>query len=328
MAFPQSKLPGETPLRAAAPLLIYLDLNKWVDLAHAETGGTKGKQFEAALDIANALAADGRAIFPLSSLHLMEVAKIGSDARRGVLAGLMVRLSQGWFIASASALIGKELRRAIACQFGKPITIAERSALTKNLKTALADPKLIDAAGGFDEQIFRNPAVLAAFIATARVGPEFIRNWRGFAEQHETGRALRWDTSRDVRKRAYCAQLTFGLQDRLGEAFSEFELDLSALETLGAEGCVSFLESVPVLDVEITLHVERNEHRDRKIDPNDEIDIGFLSIAVPYCHGVVTEKFWASLVTRHNLDRKYDTLVGSDVSDVLQTVDAMTRPSG
>ena len=83
---------------------------------------------------------------------------------------------------------------------------------------------------------------------------------------------------------------------------------------------------MPVLDIEITLHVERNEHRDRKIGANDEIDIGFLSLAVPYCHAVVTEKFWTSLVRRHGLDQKCDTLVSSDMGEVLQTLYAMLGP--
>ena len=32
-------------LRPQSPLLVYLDLNKWIDLAHAETGTDKGKPY-------------------------------------------------------------------------------------------------------------------------------------------------------------------------------------------------------------------------------------------------------------------------------------------
>jgi hypothetical protein len=80
---------------------------------------------------------------------------------------------------------------------------------------------------------------------------------------------------------------------------------------------LGLLESIPVLDVEINLHVERNEHKGRKIEPNDEIDIAFLSLAVPYCHIVVTERFWANLILRLKLDLKYGTIVANDLNEVL-----------
>lgn len=306
-----------TSLRSGEPVLVYLDLNKWIELAHAKTGTDKGRPYEATLTTAKKLAIEGRVIFPLCFAHFMEVAKIGNDAQRRTLAHLMVTLSQGWFLASASSLLMGELRRAIASRFEKAVNGERPVALTRSMKTAIGDPKQIEAMGDFNEDLFRSLEVLEAFIATARVGPAFLTAWRSFADQHEAGRALRWDTSREIRKRVYCALVTMGIQDRLALALSEFNLSMDALEGLGPDGCVSLLENIPMLDIEINLHVERNEHRDRKIEPNDEIDLGFLSLAVPYCHMVITEKFWASLIHRHELDQKYETFVGNDVNEVL-----------
>lgn len=304
-------------LRPSKPLLVYLDLNKWVDLAHAETGTEKGKQYETALKTADELVTAGRVIFPLSFAHLMEVSKIGKDEQRRTLARLMVRLSRGWFLPSAGSRLPDELRRAIAARFGKAFRDPGRIVLTRSLKAAIADPRLIDASGGFDEALFQSPEFLEAFIAAARTGPEFLDNWRTFADQHEAGRSLRWDTSRDVRKLAYCTLVTAGIHDRLVGVLAEFGLMLNVLEFLGPDGCVALLERIPLLDVEINLHVERNEHRDRKIAPNDEIDLGFLALAIPYCHVVITEKFWASLVRRLKLDQKYQTLISCDLNEVV-----------
>jgi len=77
---------------------------------------------------------------------------------------------------------------------------------------------------------------------------------------------------------------------------------------------------VPFLDVEVNLHTERNEQRDRRIAPNDEIDLGFLSLAVSYCQAVFTEKFWVSLVHRTKLDAKYGTYVGHDLGQMIAYV--------
>jgi hypothetical protein len=90
-------------VRPAHPLLVYLDLNKWIDFAHAEAGTERGRRYESALTAAGELVAEGRVIFPLSFAHFMEVAKIGSDAQRRKLARLMVRLSRGWLLPSTGS---------------------------------------------------------------------------------------------------------------------------------------------------------------------------------------------------------------------------------
>src|SRR4051794_4566567 len=94
--------PSGACLLPVTPRLIYLDLNKWIDLAHAETGTEKGKSYRCALEVAEQLVAKGRTLFPLSSAHFMEVAKIGNDEQRRTLSRLMVRLSRGWFLVSGS----------------------------------------------------------------------------------------------------------------------------------------------------------------------------------------------------------------------------------
>jgi hypothetical protein len=306
-----------SPLRPSKPLLAYLDLNKWIDLAHAEVGTERGKQYLAALQTAGELVQAGRVIFPLSFSHFAEVSKIGNDEQRRTLARLMVRLSGGWFLPSTAARISGELRRAIAAQFGKAFPDPGRIVLTRSVKAAVGDPAVIDSIGGFSEALFFSPAILEELIATARAGPETGKNFRTYADQHEATRAIRWDSSRAVRKRVYCAQVQIAILDRFLAVLGEFGLPLNVLEALGPDGCVALLESVPPLDVEINLFVERNEQRDRKIAPNDEFDLAFLCVAVPYCHAVITEKFWASLARRVRLDQKYQTIIGWDLNECL-----------
>jgi hypothetical protein len=79
---------------------VYLDLNKWIDLARAELRQDQGLLDWDLLRTAERLVADGLVTFPLSSAQFMEVAKIGDDSSRRNLAKLMANLSQGWFLAS------------------------------------------------------------------------------------------------------------------------------------------------------------------------------------------------------------------------------------
>lgn len=138
--------------------------------------------------------------------------------------------------------------------------------------------------------------------------------------EHEAGRVRRWGASREIRKSAYCTKVLEGIWPRIAAVLDEFDLPTNRLEALGPQRCMKLLELVPHLDIEINLHVERNEHKGRKIAPNDEIDLGFLSLAVPYCRVVVTEKFWTALIHRTKLDVKYGTRVGHSLSEALMSL--------
>lgn len=305
-----------------SPALIYLDLNKWIDLARAESANSDGDRCGLPLDTAKELVSKKNAIFPLSAAHFMEVAKIGDDSRRRKLAKLMVKLSDGWLLASQSYLLMPALRRAVALQFGLPFQHKGVALLSRSLESAFTSPKhpYNDNLG---KSVVRSPGILEEILATARVRRDFVDRWTSYAAGHEAARARGWGVSRQIRKRAYCARVVLGISDRLLTVLTEFGLAMEDLERLGPNAAVEFLELVPFFDVEINLHVERNEHRDRKIATNDEIDLGFLSVAVPYCQVVVTERFWTALVHRTQLDRKYDTLVTHDLNEALLSVRAI-----
>lgn len=302
-----------------SPTLIYLDLNKWIDLAKAAVGKSDGQKYQRALKTAEQLVSEGEAIFPLSSAHFMEAAKIGNDGQRHELAKLMVKLSNGWFLVSASYLLMSELRRAVASQFQQPFCEEAISPVSRSLSLAfIIDAQLANA--NFDDTTFRSPVMLEEFLATARVNRQFLDRLGSFAVEHEAGRALRWDLPPEIRKRTYCAMVAIAIQNRLAAVLQEFGLSMDELVVLGPDRCVKLLERVPLLDVEINLHLERNQHRDRKIAVNDEIDLGFLSVAVPYCQVVVTEQFWTALVHRTKHDAKYGTRVCHDVNEAIMGI--------
>jgi hypothetical protein len=302
-----------------SPTLVYLDLNKWVDLAKADVCKPDGEKYQRALRTAEQLVSAGEAIFPLSSAHFMEVAKIRDNGRRRELVKLMVKLSDGWFLVSASYLLISALRRAVAVQFQQPLSDEATAPVSRGLKLAFIVPdKPVDV----DFYVTNSPIMLEELLATARVNSEFLQRWDSFAVKHEAGRAQLWDLSRAVRKRTYCARVTGRIGDRLAAVLEDFRLGLNDLYALGPNRCMELLELVPFLDVEINLHFERNQHRDRKIAPNDEIDLGLLSLAVPSCQVVVTEQFWAALVQRTKFDAKYGTRVCHDVNEAIMGIGA------
>jgi len=99
--------------------LVYLDLNQWIGLAKAAIGHKDGARYLPALKAARAAKASGRAIFPLSGTHYMELAGIGSYRHRCDVAAVMEELSQFWTILSRAVLMRVEIEAALTAWFGE-----------------------------------------------------------------------------------------------------------------------------------------------------------------------------------------------------------------
>ena len=56
---------------------------------------------------------------------------------------------------------------------------------------------------------------------------------------------------------------------------------------------LKFIHSVPTLDVQLALYQERFKEASRKTHRNDNKDIGFLSVAIPYANFVFAERYWS-----------------------------------
>ena len=83
---------------------------------------------------------------------------------------------------------------------------------------------------------------------------------------------------------------------------------------LNRETTSKFLESILSFLVRVKLMYEVINAEERNIDKNDYKDIAFLATAVPYCDVVITEKFWAHLITKNKLDIQFNTVVTSDLN--------------
>ena len=75
-------------------LRVYLDQNKWIDLARAATGHRDGARFVGALASAQADVASGTASFPLDIYRYLETARRADHRSRLDVADLMFELSK------------------------------------------------------------------------------------------------------------------------------------------------------------------------------------------------------------------------------------------
>ena len=77
-----------------------------------------------------------------------------------------------------------------------------------------------------------------------------------------------------------------------------------------------FFESMPSLFCLFILNHRRDQLIQRPIDVNDINDIWALSMAIPYCDIVVTEKMWTSIARQAKLDKICDTVILPSLSEL------------
>lgn len=107
---PQIDWPAGLERPEPGPEVVYLDLNHWIGLSRAANGDGR---YANALAACSAASESGRAIFPLSSVHYMEVSKIGSRRQRADITAMMLGLSRCRTLISRAQLLTIEREAAI-----------------------------------------------------------------------------------------------------------------------------------------------------------------------------------------------------------------------
>jgi hypothetical protein len=77
-----------------------------------------------------------------------------------------------------------------------------------------------------------------------------------------------------------------------------------------------FLSKLPTALCEFTLLFQRDELPKRPIQVNDLYDVWHLTLAIPYCDIVVTEKTWTTIAKQTKLDKICDTVILSSIVDL------------
>lgn len=108
-------------------LNVYLDQNKWIDLAR--TDHDRNERFRDVLDLALEGTRQGFLRFPLSSVHYMETWNHRRCRRRHELASTMLKIARTGAatgphtIANSGMILASEMDDALQSRFGRPIKV-------------------------------------------------------------------------------------------------------------------------------------------------------------------------------------------------------------
>lgn len=328
-------------------LRVYLDQNKWVDLARAATGHPDGDRFQDALAMCRAGVETGAVSFPLDMYRYWETAKRNDDRSRHDLAAVMRELSAGHTMATPTGVLDQELDAALQARFGVPTTIRDAQVFGTGVSHIMGGHMArrgLDLTDYPELEAVLPPGTKVQLDALVnesveqqilRAGPETHR--RAGRDLRESNHAVRFVEFENkvaaaiqekglTRQAVDIAVRATDLGDirpavvtaleRIGMTFEDF------MRTLGEVGLLEFMDDLPTRYITNVLRSAKHRQSEQRWEPNDFVDILALPVAGAYCDVVVTEKQWAHRMTQGKVPDRYGTRVMSNVADLFGAITA------
>jgi len=319
-------------------LRVYLDQNKWIDLARAVSGHPHGEKFKTVAMMVAAAVSRSEASFPLSAGHMFETWKQKNGKRRREVATTMLTISKNHAIAPYWELVPGEIDRALRRRFGRPINclpvrpfgqgIKHRSGMyappiSEGLRARVlaAEPSLSQSelSDAIDLLLLAGPH---EDLPLAGVASPPVKPAQDFAKQQnaQVQRFIDYAADKDTRRRGVAARELIGMQDILEAGLARANVSWHALMELGADEVTAFMLDLPSRAAGLELMWRQFDNPQTKWKPNDLIDIGYLSCAVAYCDVVVTERKWEHMFNQSGVAQRLDTTVISDLTDLTEVL--------
>lgn len=308
-------------------------------------------------------AADAGVAFPLSCTHYIETGAIRNPRQRRDVAAVMASVSHCRTIRLRRDLLRNQLLVAMHEQFGRPTFRPQNldplgvgvhwafQGVEKTLQVHNADGEIIDldqfpremrirATQGVEYQLLAGPPGEDEKVLRKRYGyrPE---------STVEVGRSrLEWEQEfvghLDDTPPKDPAELRVWIQARevvhenlelLVQVFKEYGLPTRLLaggfgdnDPDGRHHFVSgFFDQLPSVRVAVDLKLSVHRNNQRGWAKNDVYDIDAMSIAVPYCAVVVTDKAAADALRRVRAGEHHGTFITAKLAELTEVLPEMVR---
>lgn len=322
-------------------LRVYLDQNKWVDLARASTGHPRGERFTDALAICQASVKSGAVSFPLDMYRYWETGKRGDDRSRNDVADAMSELSRGHTMAIPFGVLDQELDLALQRRFGRPerprrqqvFGVGMRHITEGRMKWPEIDLSALPDAGASLPTGLRVHLedALAKYVEEEllRAGPEtFCAGGFSHADSDHGQRFVDFEslvaakiaqhglTGADIDLVVRGTDFV-DIRPAVTDALARIDITYGQfMKNITVGEFVSFIDDLPTRYVTNVMRSAKHRQNQQKWEPNDFLDIIALPVAAVYCDVVVTEKQWVHQMRQGKVDRRYNTVLLNDVADL------------
>ncbi|MDE1161989.1 MAG: hypothetical protein PW792_08590 [Acidobacteriaceae bacterium] len=336
-------------LPAADKLVVYLDLNHWIGLSQALIGHRQGAAHVDTLEACRAARASGRVTFVLSGTAYIEVQRIKHPDQRRRLAEVVEELADfstlvGRHVAMALELdavldpiakrpsqlskvplLGRGVRHAFGIQSGFSIMGPEgdvTESFRQRYGPAKFDAHMAETMLKMERSIFRGPMNADEEKGLRSYGylPESTVAMAQKRLEHELSYKRTMDADPSIRRGdltdyVSVRELLIEFQDILPRTLQQRGLVLADLRE-GREAGRRLVHSMPSTDVSITLKSAWHRNGQREWATNDIFDIDALSLAMPYCDVVVTEKACAHILRTAKIDQRMNTALLTNLQEL------------
>ncbi len=323
---PDQSIPCPRSVRpdGRASTVVYLDQNKWIDLARAATAPADHPELRAILELLCSKVTAGEIILPLTSSNIFETHKINRVDQRFHLAYTQVVLSESSVFRGNYRRLEIEVGRVLSELYGLVMPEPDPLWFLSNVfleATAEADdPRL-----GME----KFPKALAwikahpkeALLQYLMETPETVRTGaiRRFTEGCEDLRARIEDRrarhraeSLAMRRRLYSAIMAIDQQDEILSIVRSLGLPWTCLGDKGGATLRAVIRDTPAfyIEREITLRLEAQQ---RAVTLNDMRDMRTFCTVLPYADIVVAEQQFTNLARQAGLHTHYGVSLETDI---------------
>ncbi len=345
LLMPLPKAPSE-----GAPV-VYLDTNHWVALAQARTGHSSGARVRSCYEALRELTATGDVQVVLSAASYMELAlAVNGPRRRTDLADVMSEISRFWALRRRSQLVGPQMEVALHNRLGRPMFPDKPRVVNRGAMWALdgrvSFPQLDNTPEeieGFVTQLGADTLARLLWLNSETmeygllrgVAPSEVARVAGYnldpvrlVEEERTRRDLdleqRLAADPSLKGRLedilWARELYWELGAELPATLAKANLSIDSFFWKGKDWIADLLKDMPSLAVDRALRRQTLKNGSRPWSTNDQRDLDHLSISVPYCDIVVTEKHAVDALKRAGLDSRLNTKLLTDLSELEEII--------
>ncbi|MFE9474427.1 hypothetical protein ACFYOR_25820 [Streptomyces griseofuscus] len=328
-------------------MTVYLDQNAWVNLLKEAKKSPSGVNLK--IQELMEYKSSGLAHFPLSAMHYMETWHRSKWESRYDLAGIMRDLSGYLTLAPIHRLQRAEIERATVEKmklkgfipvpeigaFGHGVDHAFASSTGRfRYVESLADEHLDSPGIELEDdpiRILKSKGDAVYQWASLAGSPDSLE-LEGFDRitQHRRGRFYAdnqqkkmdlWTSSggKDLMDRAVITNDFIAALDDVNDVCNIRGVDPLSL-VHSREDIMELWNAVPTLHTYSSLRIQRFRNAHQKWSQHDLADLLALSVAIPYCDVVVTERQWCHFAKQAKLNRAYDTLITPSLNVAMQRV--------
>ncbi len=345
---------------------MYLDQWVWVHLASAALGKPRNHGDSEALEAIRGASTKGVA-FPLSATHYVETTAVKDPGQRRDLAAVMAPISYCRSLRATPDLIRHQMLTAMHERIGRPmfrpipldvLGIGAMWSLTGTQGRLLlmgrdgeVDP---DMSGLLTSQVLRQANQWGEVKLLTGPDDDEVDELRRVGYRPEktaesTASRLAWEelyvgmlrdgpiSRSELRVRVMTREVIHEHHAQLVELLGEYRVSLARLaggEQMTAQsraGMIDFADRMPSMRIAVDMKTELFRNSQRTWTNNHLHDIDALSVAVPYCRVVVTDKDAAASLIRNKAHERNGTMILSrlaDVADTLKTLEVEAQMLG